>query len=113
MPGPIDEADLVPLVGSEGLRSFGRYQLLAKLGSGGQADVYLAAALGTLGVDKLVVIKRAKPGLAADDARLGIFLDEARLTLRLNHPNIVHTYEVGEEEGAHFISMEYVRSEAR
>jgi tRNA A-37 threonylcarbamoyl transferase component Bud32 len=110
MPGPIAEAEaeLVPLVPSDGLRGFGRYQLLAKLGSGGQADVYLAAALGTLGVDKLVVIKRAKPGLAADDARLGIFLDEARLTLRLNHPNIVHTYEVGEEEGVHFISMEYV-----
>ena len=108
MPGPIDEAELVPLVAGDGLRSFGRYQLFAKLGSGGQADVYLAAARGTLGVDKLVVIKRAKPGLAEDAALLGIFLDEARLTLRLNHPNIVHTYEVGQEQGVHFISMEYV-----
>jgi serine/threonine-protein kinase len=107
MPGPIDEAELVPLVGSEGLR-FGRYQLLAKLGSGGQADVYLAVALGTLGVDKLVVVKRAKPGVVADDARLAIFLDEARLTLRLNHPNVVHTYEVGQEGDVPFLSMEYV-----
>lgn len=95
-------------VASDDLRSFGRYQLLAKLGSGGQADIYLAAALGTLGVDKLVVIKRAKPGLADDAAGLVVFLDEARLALRLNHPNIVHTYEVGEERGVHFIAMEYI-----
>ena len=108
MLGTTAHADLVPLLASEGLRSLGRYQLLARLGSGGQADIYLAAALGTLGVDKLVVIKRARPGLEADDAQLGGFLDEARLALRLNHPNIVHTYEVGQEQGVHFLSMEYV-----
>jgi ABC-type branched-subunit amino acid transport system substrate-binding protein len=80
----------------------GRYRLFAKLGSGGQADVFLAIARGTLGVDKLVVIKRAH------SEELGTFLDEARLALRLNHPNLVHTYEVGQEDGAHFISMEHV-----
>jgi hypothetical protein len=107
MPSPsaIDD-DQLARAAPEG--AFGRYQLFAKLGSGGQADVYLAIARGTLGVDKLVVIKRAKPGLAADAERLGVFLDEARLTLRLNHPNLVHTYEVGEENGAHFLSMEHV-----
>src|SRR5262249_2325741 len=80
----------------------GRYRLFAKVGSGGQADVYLAIARGTLGVDKLVVIKRAR------SEELGAFLDEARLALRLNHPNLVHTYEVGQEDGVHFISMEHV-----
>jgi serine/threonine-protein kinase len=88
--------------------TLGRYRLFAKLGSGGQADVFLAIARGTLGVDKLVVIKRARAEVAGDAAQLGIFVDEARLTLRLNHPNLVHTYEVGEERGAHFISMEHV-----
>lgn len=88
--------------------AFGRYRLIAQLGSGGQADVFLAIARGTLGVDKLVVIKRARADLAATPERLALFLDEARLTLRLNHPNLVHTYEVGEERGAHFISMEHV-----
>ncbi|HEY0190086.1 MAG TPA: serine/threonine-protein kinase, partial [Kofleriaceae bacterium] len=81
----------------------GRYRLFAKLGSGGQADVFLAIARGTVGVDKLVVIKRARA-----DGALGEFLDEARLSLRLNHPNLVHTFEVGQEDGAHFISMEHV-----
>jgi tRNA A-37 threonylcarbamoyl transferase component Bud32 len=108
MPGPADEAAVAPLAAGGVPRSFGRYQLLAKLGSGGQADVYLAAALGTLGVDKLVVLKQARPRLTADASLLGSFLDEARLTLRLNHPNIVHTYEVGEEQGVGFLSMEYV-----
>lgn len=87
---------------------FGRYRLFAKLGSGGQADVYLAVASGTLGIDKLVVIKRARFGLAAETAQTGSFLDEARFTLRLNHPNLVHTYEVGEEQGTHFFSMEHI-----
>ncbi|HEX4418196.1 MAG TPA: ABC transporter substrate-binding protein [Kofleriaceae bacterium] len=106
MPTPTTEhATLVPpLVPNDVL---GRYRLFAKLGSGGQADVFLAIARGTLGVDKLVVIKRARPGLAAEGA-LGEFLDEARLSLRFNHPNLVHTYEVGQEDGAHFISMEHV-----
>jgi ABC-type branched-subunit amino acid transport system substrate-binding protein len=84
----------------------GRYRLFAQLGSGGQAEVFLAIARGTLGVDKLVVIKRERLGVSAD--ALGGFLDEARLSLRLNHPNLVHTFEVGQENGAHFISMEHV-----
>jgi serine/threonine-protein kinase len=105
-PSPIDEPALVPPLLPDGV--LGRYRLFARLGSGGQADVFLAIACGTLGVDKLVVIKRAKPGLAADRELLGTFLDEARLSLRLNHPNLIHTYEVGQENGAHFISMEHV-----
>lgn len=96
-PGPCSDA-----------RAFGRYHLFAKLGSGGQADVFLAVARGTLGVDKLVVIKRARAGLAEDAAQLGDFLDEARFSLRLNHPNLVHTYEVGQECGLHFLSMEHI-----
>src|ERR1051325_7749991 len=89
--------------------TLGRYRLFAKLGSGGQADVFLAIARGTLGLDKLVVIKRARARTELASAeQLGIFVDEARLTLRLNPPNLVHTYEVGEAQGAHFISMEHV-----
>ncbi len=109
MAAGFDDAELAPPLVPEGdARDFGRYRLFAKLGSGGQADVFLAVARGTLGVDKLVVIKRARPCLADDAAQLGDFLEEARLTLRLNHPNLVHTYEVGQELGTHFISMEHI-----
>ncbi|HEY0483670.1 MAG TPA: bifunctional serine/threonine-protein kinase/ABC transporter substrate-binding protein, partial [Kofleriaceae bacterium] len=103
-PGPSEQPSLAPPAAPDGV--LGRYRLFAKLGSGGQADIYLAIARGTLGVDKLVVIKRARP--AADAAVLGIFLDEARLALRLNHPNLVHGYEVGEDRGTHFLAMEHV-----
>ncbi|HET9623104.1 MAG TPA: bifunctional serine/threonine-protein kinase/ABC transporter substrate-binding protein [Kofleriaceae bacterium] len=101
MPTPTSEQPKIePSAVANGV--LGRYRLFAKLGSGGQADVFLAIARGTLGVDKLVVIKRAR------SEELGGFLDEARLALRLNHPNLVHTYEVGQEDGVHFISMEHV-----
>ncbi|HEX7840603.1 MAG TPA: serine/threonine-protein kinase, partial [Kofleriaceae bacterium] len=102
-PGPSEQPSLPPPLAPDG--ALGRYRLFAKLGSGGQADVFLAIARGTLGVDKLVVIKRARPAAAA---ALGAFLDEARLALRLNHPNLVHSYEVGEDGGAHFLAMEHV-----
>lgn len=103
-PGPSEQPSLAPPAAPDGV--LGRYRLFAKLGSGGQADVYLAVARGALGVDKLVVIKRARP--AADAAALGSFLDEARLALRLNHPNLVHGYELGEDRGTHFLAMEHV-----
>lgn len=86
----------------------GRYQLFAKLGSGGQAEVFLAVARGMLGVDKVVVVKRARRERGQSPSQLGNFLDEARFSLRLNHPNLVHTYEVGEHEGQPFLAMEHI-----
>jgi len=90
----------------------GKYQLLAVLGRGGMAEVFLALSRGNLGFDKLAVVKRLRPGLADDDAFRTMFLDEARLAARLNHPNVVHTYEVGEHEGVYFIAMEYLEGQA-
>src|SRR5689334_3096969 len=101
--------------GVEGLRSgsatafsFGKYQLFASLGRGGMADVYLAVSRGPMGFNKLVVIKRLRPALAEEVSFRTMFLDEARLAARLNHPNVVHTYEVGEHAGIYFIAMEYL-----
>jgi tRNA A-37 threonylcarbamoyl transferase component Bud32 len=90
----------------------GKYQLLAVLGRGGMAEVFLALSRGAMGFDKLAVIKRLRPGLADDDAFREMFLDEARLAARLNHPNVVHTYEVGEHDGVYFIAMEYLEGQA-
>jgi serine/threonine-protein kinase len=72
------------------------------------ADVYLATAGGPLGVNKLVVIKRLRTQLTEDSAVVGMFIDEARLASRLNHPNVIHTYEVGDHAGMYFIVMEYL-----
>src|SRR5439155_27189303 len=84
-----------------------RYQLLATLGRGGMADIYLAVARGALGFSKLVVVKHLR---SYDENRqtLEMFLDEARLAARLNHPNIVDTYDVGRDDDAYFIAMEYL-----
>jgi serine/threonine-protein kinase len=88
--------------------SFGKYELLASLGQGGMADVYLAAAGSAIGVKKLVVLKRPRDGIDDEDLMRAMFLDEARLAARLNHPNVVQTHEVGQEGDIYFIAMEYL-----
>ena len=92
--------------------SFGKYRLVAELGSGGMGDVFLAVALGPKGFNKLQVIKSLRTELAEDEEFLAMFLNEARLAARLNHPNVVQTNEVGEEGGAHFIAMEYLEGQS-
>lgn len=92
--------------------AFGKYQLFASLGRGGMADVFLSVARGQMGFQRLAVIKRLRQALAEEAAFRNMFLDEARLAARLNHPNIVHTYEVGEHNGIYFIAMEYLEGQS-
>jgi serine/threonine-protein kinase len=98
--------------GTGGATAFGKYQLFASLGRGGMADVFLSVARGQMGFNKLAVIKRLRQALAEEAAFRNMFLDEARLAARLNHPNIVHTYEVGEQDGVYFIAMEYLEGQS-
>src|SRR5258706_6142533 len=86
----------------------GKYRLLAELGKGGTANVYLAVAHGPSGFNKLVVLKVLKAELAAEAEFPRMFLNEARLAARLNHPNVVQTYEVLEGSGSPMIVMEYL-----
>jgi serine/threonine protein kinase len=90
---------------------FGKYQLLKKLAAGGMGQVFLARAGGAQGFEKMLVIKRILPHLVEDEEFLSMFFDEARLTARLNHPNIVQIFELGEAEGSHYLAMEYVAGE--
>jgi len=92
--------------------AFGKYQLFASLGRGGMADVFLSVARGQMGFNKLAVIKRLRQALAEEPSFRNMFLDEARLAARLSHPNIVHTYEVGEQNGVYFIAMEYLEGQS-
>lgn len=89
----------------------GKYRLLAELGRGGMASVYLAISRGIGGVNKLVVLKAVLPELASDPSSLAMFMDEARLAAQLNHPNVVQTYEVGTEGGRYVIVMEYLEGQ--
>lgn len=90
----------------------GKYRLLAELGQGGMARVFLAVAHGPSGFSKLVVLKMVRSHLTEDADMLQMFLDEARLAGRLNHPNVVQTYEVSEYDGRHVLVMEYLEGQS-
>jgi len=94
---------------------FGKYALLGAIGRGGMADVYLAIARGPSGVRKLVVVKCMRAGSEFDGALAQMFLDEGRLAALLSHPNVVHTYEVGQRENGDdgsYIVMEYLHGQS-
>ncbi len=89
----------------------GRYTLLRRLAVGGMAEIYLARQAAMAGFEKEVVIKRLRHELADDPRIVEMFLDEARIGALLNHPNIVHVYDVDEHDGIPYIAMEYIVGE--
>ena len=91
--------------------TFGRYQLLGLLGQGGMGRLYIAERRGIQGFVKIVALKRIQPHLADSKQLREMFLNEARIAARLEHPNIVATYELGEVDSKYFISMEYLPGE--
>jgi serine/threonine-protein kinase len=77
-----------------------KYRRIVELGRGGMALVSLTAMRSSHGVTKLVVVKELQANLAADAEYRAMFLDEARLAARLNHPNVVQTFEIVDHVGA-------------
>jgi ABC-type branched-subunit amino acid transport system substrate-binding protein/tRNA A-37 threonylcarbamoyl transferase component Bud32 len=93
--------------------SFGKYRFLAEIGFGGMSEIYLTVTQGGLaGFQKLVALKLLRRDLAEDEEFRRMFLDEARLAARLNHPNVVQTYDVGEDHGRYYIAMEYLEGQS-
>jgi eukaryotic-like serine/threonine-protein kinase len=93
-------------------RNFGRYRLVEYLGHGGMAEVWKARMIGVAGFKRTVVVKRILPEYARDHEFVEMFLQEARLSARLSHPNIVQVYDLGQADGEYFMAMEYVRGPA-
>jgi serine/threonine-protein kinase len=87
---------------------FGKYSLVAKLATGGMAEIFLARLLGAAGFEKLVCIKRILPYLAKDPQLVQMFLAEARIAAQISHPNVCQVFELGEIGGRYFIAMEYL-----
>ncbi len=88
---------------------FGKYRLLERLGFGGMAEVFRAELPGEAGFVKPAVIKRILPHLAGSDEMVELFLAEARLLARAQHPNIVQVFELGRAEtGEFYLAMELV-----
>jgi serine/threonine-protein kinase len=90
----------------------GKYRILAELGQGGTATVSLAVARGPADFSKLVVLKVMKSALLQERDFSGMFMNEARLAARLNHPNIVQTNEVFDHGGLPVIVMEYLEGQS-
>ncbi|HEU4729338.1 MAG TPA: protein kinase, partial [Kofleriaceae bacterium] len=90
----------------------GKFRFIAEIGHGGMSEVFLALTQGGMGgFQKLVAVKLLRRDLAEDDDFRRMFLEEARLTARLNHPNVVQTNDVGEEQGRYYIAMEYLEGQ--
>jgi hypothetical protein len=87
---------------------FGKYTLVAKLATGGMAEIFLARLQGAAGFEKLVCIKRILPHLAKDQALVQMFLAEAQIAAQISHHNVCQVFELGDIDGRYFIAMEYL-----
>jgi serine/threonine-protein kinase len=89
----------------------GRYAIFDEIAAGGMATVHLGRLIGPAGFSKVVAIKRLHPHLARDPEFSSMFIDEARLAARVQHPNVVATLDVVPIEGEVFLVLDYVQGE--
>ena len=89
-------------------QQFGNYILVSLLGKGGMAEVYKARSQGAAGFQRVVCVKRILRQHCEDPHFLDMFVNEAKISARLSHPNIVQVYELGEIDGEFFMAMEFV-----
>ncbi|TNF29629.1 MAG: PEGA domain-containing protein [Deltaproteobacteria bacterium] len=87
---------------------FGKYILMRKIAMGGMAEIFKAKVTGTEGFEKDLVIKRILPHFTEDEAFVKMFIDEASITAKLQHPNIVQIFDFDVAEGTYYIAMEYI-----
>jgi len=89
----------------------GRYAIYDAIATGGMATIHLGRLSGPVGFAKTVAVKRLHAQFAHDPEFVAMFLDEARLAARIQHPNVVQTLDVVSTDGELFLVMEYVRGE--
>lgn len=87
---------------------FGKYELIEPLAKGGMAEIHLARATFFSGVARTCVIKRILPNYSESRDFVSMFIDEARITIGLQHPHIVRLFDFGQVDGAYFMAMEFV-----
>src|SRR5579862_754894 len=84
------------------------YRIVSRLGEGGMGEVYLATDTR---LERSVALKVLPTAVAHDPMRMERFSLEAKAASALNHPNVAHIYEIGEDRGIHFLAMEYIEGE--
>ena len=85
-----------------------QYRLTEKIGSGGMAEVFRAVGVGPEGFERPFVIKRIHPHLSQAPEFVRMFVDEAKISARLGHPNVVQVFAFAEHHGMPFLVMEHV-----
>jgi serine/threonine-protein kinase len=86
----------------------GRYELIERIGEGGMAEIFFAAARGAEDFVRYFVVKRMHPQLARNQDAVNQFIDEGRLQSGLVHSNIVPVFDFGKAEGEYFLALEYI-----
>jgi len=85
-----------------------KYRVIKRLEAGGMAEVFVGEAVSVQGFKKQVAIKRVLPHLAQNQDFIEMFLDEARLSAKLTHANIVSVFDISAREDTYFLVMEFV-----
>ncbi len=89
-------------------RAQNSYKVTERLESGGMAEVFRGESMSVAGFKKQVAIKRVLPHLASNEKFIRMFLDEARLSARLTHTNIVQVFDIGHVDNTYFIVTEFI-----
>ncbi len=110
--GGIVHDETVFRVASTAPRRIGRYELCAKIASGGMASVYFGRIVGSEGFSRVVAIKRVHPNRTRSADFRAMLIDEARLAARINHPNVVQIIELVAEDNELLLVMSYVHGVA-
>ncbi len=90
------------------MEQFGKYTLIRKIGTGGMAEVFLARTTVAQGLNKTLVIKKIHTAYARSKQFVTMFVDEAKIALGLNHPNIIQVFDFGAVGDTYFLAMEHV-----
>src|SRR4051812_16947674 len=91
-----------------GMEQFGKYSLIRKIGTGGMAEVFLARTTVAQGLNKTLVIKKIHSAYARSRQFVAMFVDEAKIALGLNPPNVTQVFDFGAVADTYFLAMEYV-----
>src|SRR3954468_20598517 len=90
------------------MEQFGKYTLIRKIGTGAMAEVFLARTSVAQGLNKTLVIKKIHTAFARSGPFVTMFVDEAKIALGLNHPNIIQVFDFGCVGDTYFLAMEWV-----
>jgi serine/threonine protein kinase len=87
---------------------FGKYCLLERISVGGMAEVFRARPFNAPGFKRFLAVKRILPNLAEDEQFISMFVDEAKISVQLNHKRVCQIYELGRLQDSFYIVMEFI-----